>query len=251
MFRFFIFGVGFEVRFQDVPVEDVNAHGSQVAFRFGRFFLELGDAHVFVGYHDAEAAGFIPGDADRADSGLGVMFLVEIEHLVVVHGIDVVAGQDEDVIVADHFHEVQVLIDGIGRAAIPVGAAVALIWRQDIGPALGRVEVPRTAVADIPVQFQRLVLGQDTDRIDAGIAAVTQGEVDDAVFSAEQEARFSLIFGQDAQTAPFPAGQNHGQAIRFFHRSSSLLDWDPAASLMVSVCMIMDIVSSDGGSWIQ
>ena len=178
------------------------------------------------------------------------MFLVEIEHLVVVHGIDVVTGQDEDVIVADHIYEVQVLINGISCAAIPVGTAVTLIRRQDIGPAFGRVEIPRTAVTDVPVQFQRLVLGQDADRIDTGIAAVTQGEVDDAVFPAEQEARFSLILGQDAQPAPFTSGQNHGQAIRFFHRSSSLLDCDPAASLMVSVC-IRDIVSSDGGSWIQ
>ena len=127
-----------------------------------------------------------------------------------------VARQDEDVIVADHFYEVQVLVDSIGCAAVPVGTAVALIRRQDVRAALGRVEVPRAAVADVPVQFQRLILGQDADRIDAGIAAVTQWEVDDAIFSAEQKARFSLVFGQDAQTASFPASQNHGQAIRFF-----------------------------------
>ena len=70
------------------------------------------------------------------------MFLVEIEHLVVIHRIDMVAGQDEDVVVADHIDEIQILIDGVGRAAIPVRTAVALIRRQDIGTASIGIEVP-------------------------------------------------------------------------------------------------------------
>ena len=64
-------------------------------------------------------------------------------------------------------------------------------------------------------------MGQDTDRIDAGITAVAQREVDDAVFSSEQEARLGLVFGQDAKAAPLPTSQDHSQAIRFFHKSAS------------------------------
>ena len=53
-----------------------------------------------------------------------------------------VTGQDEDVVVADHIDEIQILIDGVGRAAIPVRTAVALIRRQDIGTASIGIEVP-------------------------------------------------------------------------------------------------------------
>lgn len=149
------------------------------------------------------------------------MFLVEIEHLVVIHGIDVVTGQDKDIVVTDHIDEIQILINGIGCAAIPIRTAVALIRRQNIGTAPVGVEIPRAAVPDVPIQFERLILGQDSDRIDARVTAVAQGEIDDAVFSSEQEARLGLVFGQDAKSAPLSTSQDHSQAIRFFHKSAS------------------------------
>ena len=217
MFRFFILRVGFQIAFQYVAVEDINAHGSQVAFGLSRFFLEFIDAHRFVGDHDAEAAGFVPGNADRRDGDFRLMLFVEGQHLSVVHRIDMVARQDEDVVVSDHFDEIQVLINSVGRAAVPVGTAVAFIRRQDICTAPIGIQVPRAAVADVPVQFQRLVLGQDADGIDAGVAAVTERKVDNAVFTAEQESGLGLIFRQDAQTAPSPASQNHCQTIGFSH----------------------------------
>ena len=58
------------------------------------------------------------------------------------------------------------------------------------------VQVPGLAIADVLIQHQRLVLGQDANRVDAGVHTVGQGEVDDAVFSPKRYSRFCQPLGQ-------------------------------------------------------
>ena len=94
MFRRFILGISPEIPFQHRPVKNIDAHGSQIAFGLLRFFLEFCNAHVVIGDHDAKAARFIPGHTDGADGDLCLMFLMEIQHFGIIHGINVVTRQD-------------------------------------------------------------------------------------------------------------------------------------------------------------
>ena len=80
----------------------------------------------------------------------------------------------------------------------------------------GTVQVPGLAGADVAIEFQGTILGQNTHGIDAGVGAVGEGEVDDAVFSAEGYRGFCHLTGQDIQAAALSAGQKHGDAL-FFH----------------------------------
>ena len=106
-----------------------------------------------------------------------------------------VAGQNQHIIRIVAVDEVQVLINGVGGAFIPVRTVLCLIGRKHHHSPGGPVQVPGLTVADVFVQHQRLVLRQNTYGIDARIHAVGQGKIDDPVFSAEGDGRFGGCFG--------------------------------------------------------
>ena len=84
----------------------------------------------------------------------------------------------------------------------------------------GPVQIPGLAAADVAVQLQGTVLGQHAHGVDAGIGAVGQRKVNDAVFAAEGDRRFRHFTGQDVQSAALAACQQHGDTF-FFHFFSS------------------------------
>ena len=134
---------------------------------FGGLLFEFIDAAVLIGIHDTEAARLLDRHIDNGDGGGSVHLLVVVEHGAIVHLIDVVAGEDEHIVGIIAVDEVEVLVDGIGRALVPVGGLAALIRRQHHDTAAHAVKVPRLAVADILIEHQRLILGQYADGIDA------------------------------------------------------------------------------------
>ena len=85
-----------------------------------------------------------------------------------------VARQHHDVLGVAGLDDVQVLVDGIGRAAVPVLVVQALLGRQQIDHfiELGTQKAP--AALQVAQQRVRLVLGDDTDAADARVDAVRQ-----------------------------------------------------------------------------
>ena len=102
----------------------------------------------------------MPGDV-----GIGVDVLAK--HQLVVHLVDVVASEDDHVFGPVGLDDVDVLVDGIGSALIPLRFRNALAGGQDVEAfvSFGAQEVPATLqVAD---QRMRLVLGGDTEAANA------------------------------------------------------------------------------------
>ena len=143
-----------------------------------------------------------------------------LHHVGVVHFIDMVAGEDDHILGVVQVDEADVLVDGVGRTLVPGAALAALIGGQDVDAAGAAVQVPRLAAADVAVQFQRAILGQNADRVNAGVGAVGQGEVDDAVLAAEGYGGLGHVSGEDVQSAALTTGQQHGDTF-FFHCFSS------------------------------
>ena len=83
------------------------------------------------------------------------------------------------------------------------------------------VQIPGLAVADILVQHQRLVLGQDAHCVNAGIDTVRKRKVDDPVLSAKRHRGFCQTLGKRVQTRTLTACQQHCDT--FFHDNSPLL----------------------------
>ena len=89
--------------------------------------------------------------------------------------------------------------------------------------AIGAVQVPGLARADVAVQLQRTVLGQNAHCVDAGVDTVGQGKVDDAVLAAEGDRGLCYMAGQGVKPAALPSGQQHCHNF-FLHLIHHLLD---------------------------
>ena len=125
-----------------------------------------------------------------------------------------VARENEDVLGIVILQELNVLVDGVCGALVPLGL-FALVRRQNVDAAAQAVEVPRLAGTDVSVEHMRLVLGQHADSINAGVDAVGKREVDNTVLTAERYGRLSDLFGQHIQTAAAAACEQHGYAFFF------------------------------------
>ena len=86
--------------------------------------------------------------------------------------------------------------------------------------AVRAVEIPRLAGADVAVELQRAVLGQDAHGVNAGIGAVGQGKVDDAILAAKCHGGLGHLACEHVQAASLAACQQHGDTF-FFHVFSS------------------------------
>ena len=72
---------------------------------------------------------------------------------LVVHLVDVVAGEDQDRVARRLLDDVEVLENGVGGAAVPLGhAAPGDVRLQNPNPAVVAVEVPGTAHADVVIE---------------------------------------------------------------------------------------------------
>ena len=205
---------------QLLPVEDVDAHGCQIALRVFRFLFKLIDIAVFTHVHHAHAGRLFHRDLlDRNGEG-GVVGEVFAQHVGVIHLIDMVTGEDQNVFGVVVLDEGDVLIDGVGRSGKPRALLILLlVRRKDKDAAVGNVEVPGLAGADVAVQLKRPILGQDTDGVDAGICAVGKRKVDDAILSAKGNAGLCHILCQSIKTRTLPAGEKH--------RNTALLHLQP------------------------
>src|SRR5262245_15383777 len=150
---------------QEACGEDVNAHGAEAVIRIagngfgiGDLLLEADDPLIGVDFHDAELPGGDGIDAQGPDGNVGADVQVVLDHRLVIHLVDMVAGEDDDIFGALFFQNVDVLIDGVGRAGIP-GFVDALLGRDDVDEfAQLAVEIVPPALVDVAVETHRLVL---------------------------------------------------------------------------------------------
>ena len=98
---------------------------------------------------------------------------MQADHVAVVHLVDVVTREDHDVIRVESLDEADVLVDGVGRAQIPMAFVAHMrVGREHVSAAIVRVQIPRSTIADVAVQNERLILRQHADDVDARIGAV-------------------------------------------------------------------------------
>ena len=64
---------------------------------------------------------------------------MELKHGIVLHLVNMVARQDENVFGVVTVDKIQILIDGVGGTRIPVGFLLALIRRKNFYAAVGAV----------------------------------------------------------------------------------------------------------------
>jgi len=179
-------GLVFRVFQQDgnehVGIEEIDAHRSRnllgvpggTQFSYFRLLLEAVDAAVLVDVDYAETEGFfeINLNGGQGDVGRGVEVL--LHHLAVIHFVDVIAGKNKDVFGLLGADGINVLVDRVGGALIPL-VADALHGGQDFDELANFAAQDVPAFADVAVQGQRFVLGEDVDAAQIGIETVGEG----------------------------------------------------------------------------
>ena len=186
---------------------------------------------LLVEREDAHPGRLGERHAADGDRHVGPVAAVGRDERLVVHLVDVVAGEDEDGVAGVVLDDVDVAQHRVGRAAVPLRDAAARDVRlEQLHAAAVAVEVPRPAQADVVVERARVVLGQDDDVVDVGVDAVRQREVDDPVLAAERHGRLGAHLGQDRQALALAAGEDHRHRPLHASAMPSTGDLDAVAS---------------------
>ena len=83
-----------------------------------------------------------------------------------------ISGQNDHIIGIIPFDKIDILIDCVCRAFIPIGLAAALIRGQDTYASIHTVQVPRLTAANVLIQQKRLILCKYTYTFNTGIDTV-------------------------------------------------------------------------------
>ena len=150
-------------------------------------------------------------DRERGDREVVAALLVEREHGIHVHQVDVVAAENADVrrlLVED---QVEILVDGVRRAAEPVRPAAHL--GRDRIDELPDVERESPGADDVLDERVRLELGEDLDLRETRVHEVVQDEVDDPVAAAERHGRLRAVAREWEQPLPHAAREDDGEHV--------------------------------------
>ena len=167
----------------------------------GGFFLEADDAPVFIGFDDAElSGGFLGGNFEGGDGDIGAGIDVLLEHFGVIHFVDVVAGKNEDVFGALAADGIDVLVDGVGGALIPLLRDAHL--RRKNFDEFAETHERRPAGAGVAAEAEGFVLGENEDAAQTGVDAIGKSDVDDAIESAEGDGGLGAIASKGQRRSP-------------------------------------------------
>ena len=156
----------------------------------------------------AASAG-VDFDGGHGDVGAGIHVL--LQHLSVVHLVDVVAGKNDDVVGALAADGIDVLVDGVGGAQVPVGGDAHL--RRKNFDEFAEPHQRRPTLADVAVQAERLVLREDEDAAQVAVDAIGERDVDDAVDAAKGNGGFGAVARQRPQPFALAAGQQDTDGV--------------------------------------
>ena len=148
---------------------------------------------------------------DGRDGRLRALVHVELQHLADVHAVDVVGAEDHHEVRIGLFNQVDVLIDGVGGAAIPVLAGRAHLRRHRNDEVLLQQAAHFPAVAQVLQQALALELDQHVGGIDPGVDQVAEHEIDNAIAAAERHRRLGAFLGERIEPGPFASRQHESQ----------------------------------------
>ncbi|MND93382.1 hypothetical protein D3C80_855680 [compost metagenome] len=213
-------GVALQLLDEEAGIEDVDAHRRQGALGIAgnarwdlRLFDELYHAVLVVDGHHAELAGIGNRHVDAGHRHVGALAGMGGQHAPIVHLVDVVAGDDQHVLGVAAVDEVQVLVNRIGGALVPLGFVDLLLGGKELDELVEAAIEETPAALDVADQAVGLVLGGDADLADARVDAVGEGEVDDAELAGKVHRGFGAELGQLLESTATAAGQDDGEGV--------------------------------------
>ena len=156
----------------------------------------------------AEFARVFLGLGDGGDGRVGALVDVVFQHLADVHAVNMIGAEDHHVMRIGLFDQVDVLVDGVGGAAIPVLRGRAHLRGHGNDEVLFEHAAGGPAFAQMLQQTLALELDEYVDRINSGIGQVAENEIDDAITSSEGNRGLGPLLGQRREARASSTGQN-------------------------------------------
>src|SRR4029079_3661461 len=145
---------------------------------------------------------------DHRQRRAGAAIEMEAQHARVVHLVDVIARQHDQVPRLLALDGIEVLEDRVRRALVPVLAdALLRVQHLDELPELVGDDAPPEA--EVAGERERLVLQRDEDLAQPRVQAVAQREIDDPVGAAEVDGGLGAFPGQGEEALTHASGQHH------------------------------------------
>ena len=228
---FRIFGIGEKNGDEQLGVENVYAHGRVAvtwfvgrSFRVMRFFFEADDAPIFIGFDDAKLASGLGGrNLDGSDGDVGAGLYMLLEHFGVIHFVDVIAGENENVFGAFTANGINVLINRVGGALIPLLGDAHL--RRKHFDEFTESHERRPACANVAAEAQGFVLGESENATQAGVDAIGKRDIDDAIERAEGDGGFGAIAGERPEAFALAPGEKNSNGIAHVWHERSAPGW--------------------------
>src|SRR5205807_5548376 len=142
-----------------------------------------------------------------------------LEHLGVVHFVDVIAGEDKNVFRAFAADGVNVLVDGVGGAAIPLFADAHL--RRKNFDKFAEADDGRPAGADVAAEAERLVLSEHENAAEIGIDAIGKRDVNDAIGGAEGDGGLGAVARERPQALALTTGEKNDKSVTHVRHGAS------------------------------
>ncbi len=137
-----------------------------------------------------------------------------LQHQAIIHLVDVVAGEDEHMLGLFGTDGINVLVNRVRRALVPL-VADPLHGRQHFHELAHFTAHNVPAFADVAIQRERLVLSKNVTPTQVGVDAVGERDVNDAVDPAEGHGRFGAVTSQRIEPFACSSSQQHSQSV--FH----------------------------------
>ncbi len=144
------------------------------------------------------ASASSPRDGDGGDGQVGIGLGMLLDDGPEIHAIQLIAAEDQEIVEIVVQEMDQVFADGIGGALIPGGVGEGLLRGEDFDEAAGEM-VELIGLRNMAVERGGVELGQQINASQAGIDAIGDGNVDQAVFAGERHGGFGAFLGEGKQ----------------------------------------------------
>ena len=175
-----------------------------------RLLEESLDAPLVVEPHDPQARSGLLVDGDPGDRHVGLPRHVGGEHVGVIHPVELITGEDQDVADVRLLEIADVLPDGVGGALVPAGVVERLLGGEDLDEAAAE-GVEGVGPADVAVEADGVELRQDIDPLHPAVDAVGEGDVDDPVLPRQRHGGLRAVAGEGIEPRPAATTEDQSQ----------------------------------------
>ena len=162
-----------EPRGQRIGSEGVDPHAGEATGWPLRLLLEARDTAPLIGINDSHTARIVQAHLTNRDGHVGTTALMGGNQALVIHLVDVIAGEHEHGLGSARDDLAKVLQHRIRRAAVPVGRIAATDLRLQESHATDRaVKIPRPSAPNMVIQRSGVVLREHQHVLNSAIHTV-------------------------------------------------------------------------------